>query len=173
MKNLLLIISLLLITISCSEDDTPPIDQLPEATQEGRGIFGCLVNGEAFVETGSFFNTFYQQIDGGFSFSLGAEFDENPRSIALGASRELLEGETYQLIESEPGNVFANIFIVQTLETFEFSETSVANPGTMTLTRFDVQNGIASGTFSFTVIHPFTGETIEITEGRFDTLFTN
>jgi hypothetical protein len=38
-----------------SDDDqprpepVPPIDQLPPLTTEGKGTFGCLVNGEAFV----------------------------------------------------------------------------------------------------------------------------
>lgn len=169
MKNLLLIISLLLITISCSKDDTPPIDQL----QEGRGIFGCLVNGEAFVETGTFFNTFYQQTENGFFFNIRAEFDNNIDSIGLGSTEsEIQEGETYTLEEEIPGNTWGTALFVESVNSFEFADTTSSNPGIMTITKLDFENGIVSGTFSFTLIHPFNGETIDITEGRFDTLFT-
>lgn len=89
---------------SCNNDDdsdVAPIDQLPEATQTGRGIFGALVDGEAFVETNNFFNTFYQQVDGEFFFGLTAEFDdENPSGINLATkARTISEGETLNLIE--------------------------------------------------------------------------
>lgn len=36
----------------------------------------------------------------------------------------------------------------------------------------DVENYIVSGTFSFDLIDPYTGETVEIREGRFDSHFT-
>jgi hypothetical protein len=40
----------------------------------------------------------------------------------------------------------------------------------MTITKLDIENQIVSGTFWLDVENPFTGETIEIREGRFDTI---
>ncbi|WP_338157225.1 hypothetical protein [Avrilella dinanensis] len=42
----------------------------------------------------------------------------------------------------------------------------------MTITRFDIDEEIVSGTFWFDLENPWTGETIEIREGRFDTHFS-
>jgi hypothetical protein len=167
---LVLIISL----YSCNNDDDnrPPIDQLPEATQTGRGIFGALVDGEAFVETNNFFNTFYQQVDGEFFFGLTAQFDgQNPSAINLATkARTISEGETFLLIEREDGNAWGGV-------TPSFNETMLvktnsSNSGILTITKLDFENNIVSGTFEMTVVNPYTNQIVEITEGRFDTLFT-
>ncbi|RRJ91607.1 hypothetical protein EG240_05250 [Paenimyroides tangerinum] len=44
--------------------------------------------------------------------------------------------------------------------------------GEMTITKFDLANEIVSGTFWFDVQNPWTGEKIEVREGRFDTHFS-
>ncbi|WP_277633172.1 hypothetical protein [Avrilella dinanensis] len=44
--------------------------------------------------------------------------------------------------------------------------------GEMTITRFDLEEEIVSGTFWFDLENPWTGEAIEIREGRFDTHFS-
>ena len=46
-------------------------------------------------------------------------------------------------------------------------------PGTLIITRFEPANFIISGTFNFTAKEINTGETVEITEGRFDMQYTN
>jgi hypothetical protein len=52
MRNLLfLICALSLLSSSCENKNEI---QLPPATQEGKGILGCLVNGEVFVAQGGF-----------------------------------------------------------------------------------------------------------------------
>jgi len=162
---------------SCKNDDdnTPPIDQLPEATQEGLGTFGCLINGQAFVETGTFFNTFYQQVGGEFFFGITAEFDdENPRAIAMGTNmKEIQEGDVLIFNIDEPGNAYSRVVYIPSEGNFQsaFSD-GEQNTGTLTITKLDFENGIVSGTFKMNIIDPFTGEEGTITEGRFDTLFT-
>ena len=174
-KAYLLLISFLLLSFTaCDKDDTPPIEQLPEATQEGLGTFGCLVDGKPFVETGTFFNTFYQQTQDGFFFNLSAEFDDrNPFGIGFGTEgKPIEEGGTYTLIERELGNAWGFVFFKISPTDFEPSTTTIENSGSITITKMDFDNGIVSGTFSFQVEDPFTNEIVRITEGRFDTLFT-
>uniref|UniRef100_UPI003899E6B3 DUF6252 family protein n=1 Tax=Tenacibaculum tangerinum TaxID=3038772 RepID=UPI003899E6B3 len=55
---------------------------------------------------------------------------------------------------------------------YQVSHTSANYTGELTITRFDLTNKIVSGTFWFDIKHPTTGATVEIREGRFDTLFT-
>jgi hypothetical protein len=43
--------------------------------------------------------------------------------------------------------------------------------GEINITKFDTQNQIVSGTFWMNLQHPITGDTVKITEGRFDTRF--
>ncbi len=65
-KLLPFILLILFCSSSCKEEEIPVLDQLPAATTEGLGTFGCLVNGQPFVETGTYFNTYYQYVDGGY-----------------------------------------------------------------------------------------------------------
>lgn len=170
----LLIITLI---IACKNDDdnTPPINQLPEATQEGRGIFGCLVNGEPFIETGTFFNTFYQLVDGAFFFGITGEFEnKNPSAIFMGTNQKTIEeGETLQFNLNENGNAYTTVIFSPSENNFNgaFSD-GEQNTGILTITKLDFENSIVSGTFEMNMIDPFTGEVVTITEGRFDTLFT-
>lgn len=171
--NIVIVLFTALCTFSCNndDDDRAPIDQLPEATQTGRGIFGALVNGEAFVETGTFFNTFYQQVDGEFFFNIQGEFDDSePRTIALRTEMKTIsEGEILPLRANSPGNAYGEC---------SFNgigvgdDTGTTMTGELTITKLDFQNNIVSGIFWFDLIHPETGERFEIREGRFDTLFT-
>ena len=52
------------------------------------------------------------------------------------------------------------------------SSTNSQFTGELSITKLDFTNNIVSGTFWFDIEHPVTGETVEIRNGRFDTLFT-
>ncbi len=178
MKNLILftLTVLLLSTSSCNNDDDNnsqnPIDQLPPATQTGENTFGCLLDGEAFIPSGGInpLDCVYQFIDGAYYFGLqGNKEDENFNRITLSLStnaREIIEGETYQLIENEVGNAYA-IYSFATNTT----TTSQINSGTLTITKLDLDNQIVSGIFSFDIID-FQGNLRQIREGRFDMQYT-
>jgi hypothetical protein len=58
------------------------------------------------------------------------------------------------------------------INTLEFSFTDKEYTGELIITKLDFINNIVSGTFWFDLENPFTGERVEIREGRFDTLFT-
>ncbi|MFV0572243.1 MAG: hypothetical protein ACK5M1_07425 [Xanthomarina gelatinilytica] len=171
MKNILYILFAILI-ISCNKDDDNT-ETLPPATQTGAGIFACYVNGTSYIDTsGGYFNCFYQLIDGEYFFGIGGE-DENHnifRQVILSSNAsEIEENIQYNLNCNEPNNHYAEVaFTGQLLD----ATTCNTNFGTMTITKLDFTNNIISGTFEFDIIHPNTGETIQVREGRFDTLFT-
>jgi hypothetical protein len=50
--------------------------------------------------------------------------------------------------------------------------TTDTNPGSIIFNRLDFDNNIISATFEFTITDPNTGNVYEITEGRFDAVFT-
>jgi len=76
----------------------------------------------------------------------------------------------YALIERKSGNFHAEYLEGGGLD-FR-SATTTNNPGKLIITRFDPENFIISGTFSFSIIDE-NGDNIEITEGRFDMNYTN
>ena len=175
MKKLILMLSITL-AFCCNNDDDNnsqnPIDQLPPATQTGENTFGCLLDGLAFIPSGGInpLDCQYQFVDGAYYFNLqGNKEDANFNLIRLSLSanaRELQEGETYQLIENEVGNIFAR-YSFNSNATF----TSQSHLGTLIINNLDLNNQIVSGTFSFDIID-FEGNLRQIREGRFDMQYT-
>lgn len=171
---LLLLFALLSIG-GCNNDDdnTPEIDKLPPATQTGAGTFGCLVNGEAFVETGTYFNCYYQNVDGEYYFALGAENDSHNiiRQIILGSNAaEIDSNHSYELGCFEiPHSHYGEVSFTNIMGDYFTCETDY---GYLEITKLDFTSHIVSGTFEFDIEHPTTGEIIKIRDGRFDTLFT-
>ena len=172
MKNIFLTL-ILLATLSCCNNDDDNTETLPPATQTGAGTFACYVNGTSYIDTsGGYFNCFYQFIDGVYFFGIGGE-DENHsifRQVILSSNASKIEENAqYTLNCNEPGNHYGEVaFTGQLLG----ATTCNTNFGTMTITKLDFTNNIVSGTFEFDIIHPDTGEIIQIRDGRFDTLFT-
>jgi hypothetical protein len=179
MKNLIYALCFLpiLAITSCNNDDDnncQGIDCLPPATQTGEGTFGCLVNGEPFVDNSGFFNCFYQLVDGEYFFSISAENEDLiPRNIRLSTqSLEISQGNTYQLTQPTNGNAHAAvIFYFNGVQANE-SSTNEQYTGTLNITKLDLQNNIVSGIFNFSIQDTLTGDIYEITEGRFDAQFT-
>ena len=171
MKNLLY---LLLITFSlccCNkDDDKPPLQQLPPATQIGAGTFGCLVNGEPFIDNSGFFNCFYQFVDGEYYFGIDLEFNRNLRNLNIGTnSVQFNSGLDIILSENITGEGEA-VFLVNT-GLYDISTTSEL-PGNLKITYFNLTQNIVSATFEFTIKDPNTGLVYNVTDGRFDAKFT-
>ena len=177
MKNYTLIFIFLLLGLySCNkEDNLTPEERLPPATQTGQGIFAGLVNGELFNDTnGRYFNCYYQFVNGGYYFFIEGT-DETNRIVDINLStnnKEIFEGETYNMSDNIEGNAWAGGYFIISNREGKLVSTSSENPGSLTITKLDFENRIVSGTFEFDLIHPNTGEVIEIRQGRFDTLFT-
>ncbi len=179
MKTVTLVLLLILgiSTSSCNDDDNE-VQTLPEATQTGRGIFACYVDGKPFIDTsgdtnGISFNCYYQLIDGEYYFGIGGDDNTNPTQniYIYGEKRTLEQGMTYQLKERIAGSFSAGASFILSPTTGASAFTDLSFTGELNINKFDLQNQIVSGTFWFDVENPYTGERVEIREGRFDTHF--
>jgi hypothetical protein len=165
---------LLLITLTaCPGEDDGVHKGLPAATQEGLGTFGCYVNGELFVETGSYFNTYYQYNpqEDSHVFNISAS-DEDTRLI-IGNLR--IQGRGVPLV---PGSynlecpVFNSFFGQGDGGQFSILEIARTCNGDGWLRITKHSDGILSGEFKMDLIDPRNGNIIEVRDGRFDTLIT-
>jgi hypothetical protein len=174
MKNLIYVLSFLpiLAITSCNDDDDDcqGIDCLPPATQTGAGTFGCLVNGEPFVDNSGFFNCFYQLVDGEYYFGIQAENLVNGIDlVGLGSNgREITINNVISLNQNLPDNFYGGVSVTNLGGNIRTSN----NGGSIMFTRFTTNPNIVSASFAFTIIDPNTGVVYEITEGRFDAQFT-
>ena len=82
------------------------------------------------------------------------------------------EGETLNLLSDVSGNAVGGVFITISINNSDSATTNENYTGELTITKLDFTNHIVSGTFWYNIKNPYTNETIEIREGRFDTLFT-
>ncbi|SDB62928.1 hypothetical protein SAMN03097699_2789 [Flavobacteriaceae bacterium MAR_2010_188] len=171
--TLFIVLSLLLFKGSkCDNDDdiVSPIDQLPSATQTGAQTFGCLVNGEAYIDESRSFNAFYQLIDGEYYFNVGASDQNSIIDLMVIATNAMhIQSNTeYRLLCNSPNNFYSEVFLTGELL---LETTCNSHYGIITITNFEPENNIVSAEFDFDIIDPRNGERIEIREGRFDVLF--
>ncbi|WP_372473188.1 hypothetical protein AB4865_10215 [Capnocytophaga sp. ARDL2] len=178
MKKLILLTISLLCLVSCREDEKPididPVDLLPPATQHGAVMFACTVNGEPYICKGyDQVTSYYQWVDGGYGFIVrGRKKTDLMRSVALfNRQHAPMEIGTFILNGETPGYGGGG-YIIREFNQIEISRTNSKYTGEMTITKFDLENEIVSGTFWFDIENPWTGETIEIRNGRFDTHFS-
>ncbi|WP_372473190.1 DUF6252 family protein [Capnocytophaga sp. ARDL2] len=178
MKHFILLTISLLCLVSCREDEKPididPVDLLPPATQHGAVMFACTVNGEPYICKGyDQVTSYYQWVNGGYGFVVtGSKKTELMLTVGLfNREHAPIELGTFILNDEKPGYGGGGHVRKQTLQT-NVSYTNSIYTGEMTITKFDLQNEIVSGTFWFDIENPWTGETIEIRNGRFDTHFS-
>jgi len=186
-KTILFILMAVFVLQSCKKDDEKEttenqVEQLPPATQTGAGTFACYVNGKAFIDkSGGWFNCFYQFVDGKYYFSIqGHDYDYKnninyPWSIGLGSiDMTIAENVTISLHEYNSDTPCASGFVMFSRSAID-SKDAITNQeytGELIITKMDFNTRIISGTFWFDVQNPYTGERVEIREGRFDTKFT-
>ncbi|HEX8428398.1 hypothetical protein [Hymenobacter sp.] len=179
MRKLLLYASFLLLTqcSKCKDNDPTPEAQLPPATQTGAGTFGCLLNGEPWTPKGNDgrenFRITYDPGYAGGSLSIRAYRYPAPSNtgphqyINLGGDRISQTGSYPLVLVGD-----RKVFYTDTGKTFpcdyygEVPDVSYRR-GTLTITRLDLQAGVISGTFSFTLYKPGC-DSIKVTQGRFD-----
>jgi hypothetical protein len=169
MKRILLLSCFFLFACNKDDDNAP----LPAATQTGRGIFACHVNGENFIGEDTS-NSYYQYVEGEYHLGLGANSsgEGNPSSLGIYTHGiELEQNHTYPL------NVYSNntsygegSFVYSSTEGYAVY-TDIIYSGELHITRFDTSQHIISGTFWYDLKHPVTGDTVKIRDGRFDVHF--
>ena len=159
---LLLCIIIAFFLNSCSKEKDL---SLPDETAVGANKFGCYVDDKLFVYSGS---------GGLFGVpNIGAYFDPSTNKVYIYAYTK--SNDYICLVDSifEVGNRYiasdANYSIYdnknKTSITYILKKDMHSE---IYLSKYDVENKIASGTFSFMVKHPISGETKTISEGRFD-----
>jgi hypothetical protein len=174
MKKIHLLLLIIIVAfIGCSDDDNPT--KLPPATQTGAGTFACMVNGKAFVDTsGGYFNCFYQLVDGEYYFGIqGKDNTRTPESITIGSTKKTISQNEHLILTNDAdGNMWGGARFKLNINSSQFSSTDEIHKGELVITKLDFDNHIVSGTFWMDLINPYTGELVEIRDGRFDTLFT-
>jgi hypothetical protein len=172
MKTYPLLLAALLGLSQCKKKDVAPVDQLPPATQTGANTFGCLVNGQVWTPQGNDGANNYIVV---YDRALGASFDlrtyryqqeptNNYQYIIIETSR-LYAPKIYSIKDS----LNTRVAIRDKLTGCYLSslDAGTYHKGTLNITRLDLQAGIISGTFEFTLAKPGC-DTVRITQGRFD-----
>jgi len=159
---------------SCDSDDDnncQGIDCLPPITQTGAGTFGCLVNGEPFVDNSGNFNCFYQLVDGEYYFGISPNDNVNGFN-GLGVGADMLELNEGLFEFNTPNN--RNAYLIAFCEGNDNAIevlNSESNSGSLSIEFFNLSQQIISATFEGTLVKD-DGTLITITEGRFDSFFT-
>ena len=147
--------------------------QLPPETTTGAMTFGCKVNGKVFVpRDGRGKPGLYVQyvnlgagVGGGWYLNIPATnwIPNPPEGVNIGTDSLIIaEGGTYQFFKKKYG--VASAFY----QNGNLYNTTDNNSGELKIKKFDSVNRIISGTFFFTGTDNSNGQTVSITEGRFD-----
>lgn len=177
MKNIkLLSAAVLVITLftfsQCKKSKTEE-PQLPPETTTGAMTFGCKVNGKVFVPKDSRGRPglYVQYVNlgpsagGGWFLNIPATnwVPSTPEGVGIGTDSLLVvEGSIYPFKYRKKGYPNANYYNGPQYETLD------NNSGELKIIKFDQINRILSGTFFFTGTDNSNGQTVNITEGRFD-----
>ncbi len=174
---LLAVFYALLLGASCDKVNNVKKDELPPITTEGKNTFGCKVNGKVFRNFGRNFNRLdlimQYHIPSGLFNLVGRQIssDEDIKSNIVGCltyfteegMHTIREGDFYHEDFGHCADPYHN--------TFELDTTL---PAILNILRLDNQEFIIAGTFGFTLVNPHCpGDTIRITEGRFDVDWAN
>ena len=173
---LLLVTSLFLLAAACTkEDDSPadPLDELPPATQVGANTFGCLIDGVPFVNQGG----------GNAARDVSGSYQTMPYELLSVVGKELnLDPEDF-LSRSV---LFRSNNIDEGIVTPDFSQYSYMYRNATADDRYyidstkqyryeiifhDASRNVVAGIFENTSYCPATGDTIHITDGRFDVIY--
>jgi len=176
MKSILVFVSSLLILAGCKKS----VDALPEATQTGANTFGLKLNGEFWVPqkfAGINTPTLTAQLTGININDLlitAQNFALEPKESEFQLYIKNITGPgTYQFNQNT--DIYPNTsgsyayYVKRKINPLNEWITSAQYPGTVTITKWDLANGIVSGTFEFTAGSIDNSEApITVTDGRFD-----
>jgi len=152
---------ILLIFLSC-ENPNPRPDKLPPITTEGKGTFGYKVDGEVQGQCydGLFTSLAKAEIVGDTTFLLVNSCDGYGINIVINDFNSSIK--FYQLT-----NIRNYLSFYPPEKSFFISNKNDESSAVIELLKVDTVNYIISGTFSGTVFSE-EGESVEITNGRFD-----
>jgi len=178
-RKLLLYLCLATLTqcSKCKRDDPTPADPaaaLPPATQTGANTFGCLVNGQPYTPSGNNGTANYAVLyDPGFQGgSLQVRtyryLEQNKIQYLVIGGININRTATFLIGRSnDAGAFFTDDYRNAPCNDYDSSRSGTFSKGDLTITRLDLQAGILSGTFNFTLAQPGC-DTVKVTQGRFD-----
>jgi len=173
MKKLLIVCSSLFLLAACKKE----VDELPPATQTGANTFGAKVNGELWVPQG------FGPIPASNILEArqpGHDLIINARNFASSPNETEFQIYIQNVTTTGIYPLNSNVvhpsmdasyayYVKRTMTPENEWVTSAAYSGTVTITRIDTVNRIASGTFQFTMMNIYnTPQPVTVTEGRFD-----
>ncbi|SFA50211.1 hypothetical protein SAMN04488511_10915 [Pedobacter suwonensis] len=173
----LILISISIITVfSCKKKQIiVPEPTLPEISSSGLNTFGFMFAKEVWTQ-----NLLVSTL----SANYGMQGDGVKLNLLCRrkSPQNLKTSDTFNLKYTNPDVTLGTHELSDTnckieVETISADnrtrEYALAGKGSITFIRWDLKNRIGSGTFSFTVKEITTGETVAITEGRFDMVLGN
>ena len=176
MKPLLTIHTCLLALLLFGGCDSGP--RLTPVTQEGKNTFSCRINGKVWVPRGSSgMGGEIKPVNGGFLRNVIT--DESNISIKTYSSTGTSDQVDLFLVSYETGRHLLNrataeIGVSLSPESYGRCQvngktymTNESFTGWINLVKADINTGIIAGTFEFTAVAG-DGETVRITDGRFD-----
>ena len=183
MKNpsfIFLFIAFTTIIVSCKKEKTAEdeLAKLPLATQTGENTFGCLVNGKAWVaQTDCYFicdpsfKIYYDGEYGGNILITGILVDTKAsinQNIVIGIDSTNFKTEfDYSKKPNKIGFIYMDNNLQNECYQISSEDSNTITTGSIFLTKYDLQSGIISGTFEFTLTKSGC-DTIKVTNGRFD-----
>ncbi len=178
---LLLLATIVLCSLQCRKTPRPPatdIPGLPPATQTGANTLGFLLNGQPWTPQGSNGTAnlsidFDPGIDNGILGILGYRVlnASNSSQIVLGIRDSLnfiKPPQSYRIGKPSMGGL---IFSDQFFCTRDSDDNTNFCEGFIRIQKLDRINRIISGSFECKLFNPSCGDTIKITNGRFDMKF--
>ena len=161
--------------IDSTNNDIPG---LPPATQVGANTFGCLINGIPWVPEGYGGGSPNLSIDYDPGFNNGifgiaayrkTVSDNTSMAIGVGDSIRLINAPyTFNIgFKGLGGAYYIDSFYCERMST----DSSHKSSGFITISKLDRSTRIIAGSFEFTLFNANCGDTIKITNGRFDFKF--
>lgn len=176
MKHLLLI-SAIFVFAACKKANNN-VDALPPITQTGAGTFGCLINGKVYTPKG------FEQNRPNFDMVVDPYYNDGSIDIRVfNKEGDITEGLNFGSDSVSEAGLYTigsrsdfshsiysrdiSDFICETPYTFGSNSDKT---GFIKIARYDLVNRIFSGEFEFHFVNPDCGlgDTIHITQGRFD-----
>lgn len=182
---------LLLVTILFNSCQDP---ELPEASQEGKNVFGCRVNGRIWLPKGDLFIParrllYVANLKGG-TLIMNTRYGFRDKQDIKIANKEHIDiyfrnitrtGQ-YTFNKADSSGFAQYTFITQyenspTIQTryCDYNGSRDIQSGILNITKLDLNKSIIAGTFSFTlsIQNPSSdcSSEVQITDGRFDFIF--
>lgn len=174
---------------ACEKEDSGPMFSLPPATQTGENTFGCYIDGRLLIPrsgTGTWMGPDVALYYSGYGLFPNYVYNEINVQDFKSSNAGLMDIHIIDLHENAEGdytinksncldgldansniNIRCRIWDASSQEYKWYC--SIEDGGMLTITRYDFEAGIVSGTFSCTAVNrddPL--DTIEVTKGRFD-----